>query len=99
MRSSCHFTSTDETLQLKLTSLWDEFVVAVADAAEHVAVQTPLMMQTLDNKLQVLHIVCCDYYTHTHTFNGPFSGTTQVSRYQKGKTNLDFTKARDSEWQ
>ena len=30
---------------------------------------------------------------------GPFSGTTQVSRYQKGKTNLDFTEARDSEWQ
>ena len=27
------------------------------------------------------------------------SGTTQVSRYQKGKTNLDFTGARDSEWQ
>jgi len=22
-----------------------------------------------------------------------------VGRYQKGKTNLDFTKARDSEWQ
>jgi len=35
----------------------------------------------------------------THPFNGPFSGTTQVSRYQKGKTNLDFTEARDSEWQ
>ena len=33
-------------------------------------------------------------HTHTHTFNAPFSGTTQVSRYQKGKTNLDFT-----EWQ
>jgi len=29
------------------------------------------------------------------TFNGPLSGTTQVSRYQKGKTNLDFTEARD----
>ena len=38
-------------------------------------------------------------HTHTHTFNGPFSGTTQVSRYQKGKTNLYFTEARDSEWQ
>jgi len=38
-------------------------------------------------------------HTHTHPFNGHFSGTTQVSRYQKGKTNLDFTKARDSEWQ
>ena len=37
--------------------------------------------------------------THTHPFNGPFSGTTQGSRYQKGKTNLDFTEARDSEWQ
>ena len=36
---------------------------------------------------------------HTHPFNGPFFRTTQVSRYQKGKTNLDFTEARDSEWQ
>jgi len=38
-------------------------------------------------------------HTHTHPFNGPFSGVTRVSRYQKGKTNLDFTEARDSEWQ
>ena len=41
--------------------------------------------------------------THTHTFtrlfNGPLSRTTRVSRYQKGKTNLDFTEARDSKWQ
>ena len=37
--------------------------------------------------------------THTHPFNGPLSGTSQVSRYQKGKTNLDFTEARHSEWQ
>jgi len=27
------------------------------------------------------------------------SGITRVSRYHKGKTNLDFTEARDSEWQ
>jgi len=40
-----------------------------------------------------------DKHTHTHPFNGPLSGTTQVSWYQKGKTNLDFTGARDSEWQ
>jgi len=43
-------------------------------------------------------------HTHTHPFNGPLSGTTRVSRYQKGKTqkgktNLDFAGARDSEWQ
>jgi len=36
---------------------------------------------------------------HTHTFNGPFSGTAVVSQYQRSKTNLDFTEARDSEWQ
>ena len=38
-------------------------------------------------------------HTHTHPFNGPLSGTTRVSQYQKGETNLDFTEARDSEWQ
>ena len=40
-------------------------------------------------------------HTHTHTlpFNGPFSGSTRVSCYQKGKTNLDFTEARDCERQ
>jgi len=37
--------------------------------------------------------------THTHPFNGPLSGTTRVGWYQKGETNLDFTEARDSEWQ
>ena len=38
-------------------------------------------------------------HTHTHRFNGPFSGTTQVSWYQKDKNNLDFTEPRDTEWQ
>jgi len=37
--------------------------------------------------------------THTHPFNGPFSGTARVNLYQKGKTNLDFIEARNSEWQ
>ena len=36
--------------------------------------------------------------THTNTLNGLFSGTAQVSRYQKGKNILDFTEASDSEW-
>jgi len=36
---------------------------------------------------------------HTQPFNGPLSGTTQLSQYQKGKTNLDFIEARDNEWQ
>jgi len=50
--------------------------------------------------LAVLAMSHTRLHTHTHTpFNGPLSGTTQVSRYQKGKPNLDFTEARDSEWQ
>jgi len=41
-----------------------------------------------------------DIYTHTHTrLMALFSGTTRVSQYQKGKTNLNFTEASDSEWQ
>jgi len=34
--------------------------------------------------------------SHIHPFNGPFF---RVSRYQKGKTNLECTEARVSEWQ
>jgi len=44
-------------------------------------------------------ILDCSRPQHTPPFNGPLSGTTRVSRYQKGKTNLDSTEARDSEWQ
>ena len=42
--------------------------------------------------------MCCTL-SDGHTFNGLFFRTIQVSQYQKGKTNLDFTEARDSEWQ
>jgi len=36
----------------------------------------------------------CGQPLHTQPFNGPLSRTTRVSRYQKGKTNLDFTEGR-----
>jgi len=39
------------------------------------------------------------FNSRTHPFNCDLSGTTRVSRYQKSKTNLDFTEARVSEWQ
>ena len=39
------------------------------------------------------------YISRTHTFNGPLSRTTCVSRCQKGKTDLGFTEARDSKCQ
>ena len=56
---------------------------------QHSAKATILYKCLLDTSLQV--------YIHTH-LTARFR-TTQVSRYQKGKTNLDFTEARDSEWQ
>ena len=46
------------------------------------------------NILYLQHHTQVTTVTHTHT-----SRTTQVSWYQKGKTNLDFTEARVSEWQ
>jgi len=53
----------------------------------------------LSNLVTSVKIQRNTHHTHAHPFNGPFSGTTRVSRYQKGKTNLDCTEARDSEWQ
>jgi len=64
------------------------------------SVDTTLLFRaptTLLTLIDVCSIV--DIHTYIHPLNGPLSGTTQVSRYQKGKTNLDFTGARDSEWQ
>jgi len=50
--------------------------------------------------LQILKttVFYCYYYNRFSAL-WTLSGTTQVSWYQKGKTNLDFTEARDSEWQ
>jgi len=52
---------------------------------------------------QASKCVCCvlqqQHHSHTRPFNGPFFRTSQVSRYQKGKINRDFSEPRDSEWQ
>ena len=64
-----------------------------------------ISIQNYQNRLTYVGVISCQVgviclrHTHTHPFNGPLPGTTQVSRYQKGKTDLDFTEARDSEWQ
>ena len=48
---------------------------------------------------KILAKVRCKRTHNTHPFNGPLFGTTRVSRYQKSKTNVDLTEARDSESQ
>ena len=47
----------------------------------------------------ILSSPSCMCKVDIHPLNGPLSRTTQVSRYQIGKSNLDLTGARDSEWQ
>ena len=65
----------------------------------------PISSTCLDSRLRITLLSILGTHTrthartHTHPFNGPFSGTTRLGRYQKGQTNLDFTEARDSEWQ
>ena len=65
---------------------------SVDNTVENSSVISPIQIHWLPSARAYTH-------THTHPFNGPFSGTTWVSQYQKGETNLDFTEARDSEWQ
>jgi len=72
-------------------------IMTNSEAATALPVQLPVI--TLSERLDITISCSVDCTLHTHTFNGPFSGTTRVSRYQKGKTNLDFTGARDIEWQ
>ena len=50
-----------------------------------------------ESRRGILCSVLLFHHHHTHLFDSPL--TTWVSRYQKGKTNLDFTGARDNEWQ
>ena len=88
-----------------LTAVW---LTAEADdqsSLHCVIVSTDVMSDHIGRRDASLGGGClktCIYWElcsgHTHLFNGPLSSTTQVSRYQKSKTNLDFTEARDSEW-
>jgi len=66
--------------------------------------KTRRLLSALPNSITLIHASLSRgtyfvEYEHTRAFNGPLSGTTQVSRHQKGKTNLDITESRDSEWQ
>jgi len=65
---------------------------------DHTSPQLQRQRHTAQNFIELLQVGHPNR-TRTHTFNSPFSGTNWVSRYQKGKANLDFTEARDSERQ
>jgi len=58
-----------------------------------------ILLSSITQSQVFIFILGLSFCCTKHPFNGPFSRPTWVSRYQKGKTNLDFTEARDSEWQ
>ena len=61
---------------------------------------TGLIILTQNNSQHCNTSHCWTYISqYTHMFNSRLSRTTLVSRYPKGKTNLDFNEATDSEWQ
>ena len=95
-------------LACKKTEWWGAGVVIYLErgADLHMAQLMPLPLTvSCFSKIQIgfifrvpAHLGSPGQHTQIHPFNGPFSGTTRVSWYQKDKTNLDFTEARDSEW-
>ena len=66
--------------------------------------QSPMKINTRRSKIRLTS--ASDHHPGSPVEKGPLnvcvcvlSGTTQLSQNQKGKTNRDFTQARDSEWQ
>jgi len=78
------------------------FFLVYNSPADHprISAEERQFIETALNKKAGGKVVILGVLTHTHPhLTALCPGTTQVSRYQKGKTNLDFTEARDSEWQ
>ena len=48
--------------------------------------KSPVYGGAIEKHLLIYDVHMC----HTHPFNGPLSGTTRVSRYQKGKNQSGF---------
>jgi len=63
-------------------------------------ITTPVPHHSVFYRPDALLAVQPHTHTHTHTrLTALCPGLPGVSRYQKGKTNLDFTEATDSKWQ
>ena len=89
----------DEDGRLEQVLVWNSFNVEQRNQTECDRSTQSTIRLIHDTTNTTTHYRPTASLLHTHPFNGPLSGTTRVSQYQKGKTDLDFTEARDSEWQ
>ena len=79
-----------------LKSKYEQSVeISPRSVAAAAAAAPPLRRREKRMRRVIVQLLCSSLYIHS--FNGHLSGTIRVSRYQKGKTNLHFTEARDSE--
>ena len=76
---------------------WVHFGAVVTVQSSEPTTNVPTQLNFLTPKCQRTEGNQACITTHTH-LTALFFGTTRVGRYQKGKTNLDFTEARDSQW-
>ena len=82
-----------------LTTFWWELLLT--EPSQHISPSPaiPVTVWTQSSKtFDFFYSFFSPLNLHTQPFNGPFSRTTRVGRYQKGKTYLDLTEARDGEW-
>ena len=87
---------------MQVTSAHVHSVTMTATSSKHISSHSLLSYTTLIHITGLMTDSSPNVHStqqQQHPFNGPLSGTTRVSRYEKGKTNLDFIEARDSEWQ
>ena len=112
---SCHPTNSVKALKANtkyiLSKSWEWNAFSKWHAMSPIWDFLDTMLCTLWSRSLLKLITCHTFWSlytiikHTHThltalFPGlPRSAGEQVSRYQKGKTNLDFSEARDSKWQ
>ena len=87
----------DDFLAVTATSAFRKKRLQLSPSMYHYTVSTPTKWRHSHSTQYVR--TYARTHAHTHTFNGLFSTITRMSQYQKGKTNLDFTEARDNEWQ
>jgi len=95
----CQTSYVSDCLKHCLQPVADKVILSRAWASLPVVLQIFRLSDSDSAQSAGQHFGLMNTHTHTHPFNGPFSRTTQVSRFQNGKTYLDFTEARDSEWQ
>ena len=91
----------DEQLFRKKCVSWLEQIVQVSTNKNFIETTKKFFTFDVLTSIRVLHQKKLVQYSYYYYYNHltAFSRTTWVSRYQKGKTNLDFTGARNSERQ